>query len=66
VSAEEATLWDNIPETPVVDLEGLSTEEEQASAEEVLPEWMLRTLNILQEALAQHESNQVFMHREIV
>jgi hypothetical protein len=31
VLAEEATIWDNLPKTPIVNLEGLSMEEECAS-----------------------------------
>jgi hypothetical protein len=62
VSAKEATLWDHIRETPLVSLKGLSTEEERASAEDQLPAWFLRTLKRVHEALAEHGSNQVFMH----
>jgi hypothetical protein len=47
VSAKETTLWDHIPETPEVNLEGLSTKEERASSKDQLPEWLLRLLQSL-------------------
>jgi hypothetical protein len=46
-SAEKSTHWDNIPETPIMSLEGLLTEEEKASAKESLPAWLLRFLGVL-------------------
>jgi hypothetical protein len=65
-SAKEATLWDHIPETPEINLEGLLTEEERASSADQLPEWLLRSLNRIQEAVTEQGSNGVFMHHEIV
>jgi hypothetical protein len=41
ISAKEATLWDHIPVTPELNLKGLSIKEEQAAAEDQLPEWLL-------------------------
>ena len=66
VSATEASLWDNIPELPEVSIEQFSTEDERASAGESLPEWLLRSLEAIQEVLTEHGSNNLTMHREII
>jgi hypothetical protein len=59
--------WDQIPETPTMNTEGFSTQEERDAwtSQQSLPANLVRTIHSLESGLEENANNVILMHREL-